>query len=226
VPLPFLSIDAFRSVVATFRDAFPHSVIWYNTSEVLLLGINGDRLWLHHQALSTSDGPRPGRPHMPGWVLLTDMLETCSTILEVEDRLSAVDRDEGMILFAVDGKTDELAIFECTATRHMRRRTTGPFIAGTNHACVLPAPDPGGVSRSRQLRMEALAAGLYGREDRVRLPQDLISMLADEGVERRGASLATVYAAVACPAEGRLWFTFGGYPAASTGAWEPITWPE
>lgn len=44
VPLPFLSPAAFRSVVATFTDVFPHSVLWYNTSELLLLGINADRI--------------------------------------------------------------------------------------------------------------------------------------------------------------------------------------
>ena len=67
-------------------------------------GVNRDRLWLHHQALPTSDAPRPGRPHLSGWVLLTDMLETCSTIGDVEARLGEVDRDEGMLLFAVDAR--------------------------------------------------------------------------------------------------------------------------
>lgn len=67
-------------------------------------GINRDRLWLHHQALPIADAPRPGRPHLSGWVLLTDMLETCSTVAEVEARLDEVDRDDAMLLFAVDGK--------------------------------------------------------------------------------------------------------------------------
>jgi hypothetical protein len=189
-------------------------------------GLNRDRLWLHHHALSTSDAPRDGRRHMHGWVLLTDMLETCSTILEVEGRLSDVDRDEGMILFAVDGKSDEFAIFECSSSRYVRRQQTAPWMVGTNHACVLAAPEPGGDSRARQLRLEAMAGELYDRQLQLRLPQDLISILADEGVERREASLSTVYSAVACPHDGRLWFTFGGYPAASQGRWEAVAWPE
>jgi hypothetical protein len=189
-------------------------------------GINRDRLWLHHQALPTSDAPRPERTHLSGWVLLTDMLETCSTIADVESRLGGVDRDEGMLLFAVDGKSNEFAILECDCSRHVRRATTGPWLVGTNHACALPdqsAPDEG--SRSRQARMEAMATQLYEREPGARLPDDLIAILADDGVERRGEDISTVYAAVACPGAGELWFTFGGSPAASRGEWEPDAWP-
>ena len=72
-------------------------------------GVNRDRLWLHHHALATSDRPRPGRPHMSGWVLLTEMLETCSTIAQVERRLAEVDRDEGMLLVAIEGASDEVS---------------------------------------------------------------------------------------------------------------------
>jgi spermidine synthase len=43
VPLPFLTADSFRSVVATFLSVFPHSIIWYNSAELLLLGVNADR---------------------------------------------------------------------------------------------------------------------------------------------------------------------------------------
>ncbi|MGH7724232.1 MAG: fused MFS/spermidine synthase, partial [Candidatus Eiseniibacteriota bacterium] len=38
VPLPFLSADELRGVVATFLDAFPGATLWYNTSELLLIG--------------------------------------------------------------------------------------------------------------------------------------------------------------------------------------------
>jgi hypothetical protein len=73
--------------------------------------------------------------------------------------------------------------------------------------------------------MEAIATELYEHELRARLPQDLIAILADDGVERRGQDLWTVYSNVACPGTGELWFTFGGYPAASGGEWLPVTWP-
>ena len=188
-------------------------------------GVNRDRLWLHHQALPTSDAPRAERPHLPGWVLLIDMLETCSTIGEVEARLDEVDRDEGMMLFAIDGKSDEFAILECSCSRHARRTPTGPWLVGTNHACAWDQPASGESSRSRYARMEAMATELYEHEPRARLPGDLIAILADDGVERRGQDISTVYANVGCPGTGELWFTFGGYPAASRGEWLPVAWP-
>jgi len=42
VPLPFLSRASFQSLVRTFLEVFPQSTLWYNTSELLLLGWNGD----------------------------------------------------------------------------------------------------------------------------------------------------------------------------------------
>ena len=188
-------------------------------------GLNRDRLWLHHQALDASDAPRPGRPHASSWIVLTDMLEPCSTIGEVEARLEEVDRDEGMLLFAVDGESDEIAIFECARSHHARRPATGSWLVGTNHACVLDEPAPEGSSRSRHERMAAMATELYERTDPPRLPQDLIAILADDDVERRGERVWTVYSAVACPATGTTWFTFGDCPAASGDGWAPIPWP-
>ncbi len=47
VPLAFFEPDEFRSVVRTFLEVFPVSVLWYNSSELLLLGANGDELPLH-----------------------------------------------------------------------------------------------------------------------------------------------------------------------------------
>ena len=188
-------------------------------------GVNRERLWLHHQALQASDAPRPGRPHLNGWILLTDMLETCSTIDEAEARLYEVDRDEGMILFAVDGKRDEFAILECTCSGHARRAESGAWLVGTNHGHGA-APEAGDESsRSRQARMEVMAAELCERELPASLPGDLVAMLADDGVERRRQDFATAYAAVACPGSGELWFTLGGYPAASRGAWQRVPWP-
>jgi hypothetical protein len=188
-------------------------------------GVNRERLWLHHHALTVSDAPRTGRRHMSGWVLLTEMLETCSTIAEVEARLDEVDRDEGMLLVAVDGASDEVAILECGRSTHVRRPQDGAWLIATNHAVVLDERAPNGDSRSRQARMESLAGGLTGRQPGIRLPDDLIAILADDAVERRGMDFSTVYATVACPAEGSLWFTFGAVPAASLGDWQPVAWP-
>jgi spermidine synthase len=38
VPIPFLRPEDLRTVVATFRDVFPEATLWYNTSELLLVG--------------------------------------------------------------------------------------------------------------------------------------------------------------------------------------------
>ena len=41
VPLPFLPVPELRSVIRTFLEVFPRSTLWYNTSELLLIGRNG-----------------------------------------------------------------------------------------------------------------------------------------------------------------------------------------
>ena len=46
VPLPFLTLDQFRGVVRSFLEAFPQSLLWYNTAELLLIGTNSDRIAL------------------------------------------------------------------------------------------------------------------------------------------------------------------------------------
>ena len=57
------------------------------------------------------------------------------------------------------------------------------------------------------------------------LPQDLVAILADSGVERRGPRVTTVYSTVACSGTGELWFSFGACPGASRGDWQPVPWP-
>ncbi len=188
-------------------------------------GINRERLWLHHQSLPSPDAPRPGRPQLPGWVLLAEMLETCASIGEVEERLDAIDRDEGMVLFAVDGRREEFAILECSSTRRARRASREPWLAAANHACALEGIESDDASSSRQARMEALARAMYARLPTISLPWDLIRIIGDDGVERRGPRLTTVYSTVACPGAARLWFTFGAYPAASHGDWQAVPWP-
>ena len=47
VPLPFFTPAQLRSVLHTFLEIFPQSYLWYNTSELLLVGVNGDGLRIH-----------------------------------------------------------------------------------------------------------------------------------------------------------------------------------
>jgi len=46
VPISMLPPDALRGVVASFLEVFPQSTLWYNTAELLLIGVRGDRFEL------------------------------------------------------------------------------------------------------------------------------------------------------------------------------------
>lgn len=73
--------------------------------------------------------------------------------------------------------------------------------------------------------MQGLVQDLYDRPALPDLPADLMRILADDEIERRNGELVTAYANVACPAGGEIWYTFGGYPAASAGNWQRLEWP-
>jgi len=51
VPIASFDVDEFRTVIRTFLDAFPQSVLWYNRSELLLLGTTADSLSLSEERL-------------------------------------------------------------------------------------------------------------------------------------------------------------------------------
>ncbi len=196
-------------------------------------GINREKLWLHYNFLPAWDEPGPGRPHVPGYVFLTEALETCRSLSDVEALLDETHRDGGMMLFAVDGKTNDLAVFECLCAQHFRRDPVEDWIIGTNHFCAcedltLSDADAGPLGTlSRFGQMEDLVRALCASPTAPNLPADLIQILADDAIERRGTELelVTVYANVACPSTGEIWYTFGGHPAASRGNWQRLEWP-
>jgi hypothetical protein len=191
-------------------------------------GVNGQRLWLHYNWLPLRGTPASGKSHLACFVWLTEALETCRTVADVEALLRAVARDGSMMLFVADGKSDEFAVFECTCAEHFRREPSGGWLAGTNHYVTgsgrTAQEEPAERSVHRLQRMEELLADLYRRGAPFDLPWDLVRILADEGVEVRGEDYGTVYANVACPGRGIVWYTFGGYPAASAGAWRRVEW--
>jgi hypothetical protein len=78
---------------------------------------------------------------------------------------------------------------------------------------------------SRFKQMENLVQTLSASQTPPNLPGDLIQILADDAIERRDGRLITVYSNVACPSSGEIWYTFGGYPAASRGNWRKLEWP-
>jgi hypothetical protein len=188
-------------------------------------GFNGERLWLHYNYLPAPDEVPP-EGALPPFVLLVEALETCRSVNEVELLLAATPRTGGMMLFAVDGKRGEGALFECTLTAHERRDPCDGWLAGTNHYVADPTLNPPDVTRSvrRYRHLADLLVGLSAKEE-IASPQDFVRVLAHPCVEQRGEDYGTVYANVVCPATGELWTTLGGYPAASRGRWARLNWP-
>jgi hypothetical protein len=193
-------------------------------------GINRARLWLHYHYLSAWDAPAPDAPCLPCYAWLVEALETCRDLNDLEALLAQVQRDDGMLLFAVDGKTGEYALYECTCQKNVRIEPSRGWLVGTNHYRAHPdAPqilDSGpSSSLSRLKRLECLVMDFMADPKRAQPAAGLIQMLGDEGVESREGDFVTAYANAACPAQGKLWYTFGGYPAASQGHWERLAWP-
>ncbi len=193
-------------------------------------GVNQEQLWLHYNFLTVPDKPRLDKLHLPGYAFLVEALETCRTIADVERLLSEIDRDGGMLLFVLDGKSEQFTLFECTCTNHYRRDPQEDWIVGTNHYCQIPDPDlaindPTVSTLTRFQRMEELFRSLKSSQTALRMPEDLIAILADDAIERRGQDFSTVYANVACPGTKTIWYTFGGFPAASQGNWQRLAWP-
>jgi hypothetical protein len=192
-------------------------------------GINRERLWLHYNYLPAWDAPPASRPHLPGYAFLVDALETCRTLLDLEALLERVPRDGGMLLFAVDGKTDDFALYECSCAGYHKREAIQGWLVGTNHSCSYPnAPAPASSrpldTASRYDRMETLVQRFVCRGG-ASLARELIRILADNGIEARDGDIVTAYSNVACPATQEIWYTFGGYPAASRGDWQKLDWP-
>jgi len=191
-------------------------------------GINQEKLWLHYNFLPVWDQPAPNKPHVPAYVFLTKALEVCRTISDVEKMLNETDRDSGMLLYAVDGKNNEFALFDCLCSKHSQREPSNGWVVGTNHYCAFEDltlsdadKEPLGTL-SRFTRMGNLMQTLPASP---KLPGDLIQILADDQIERRDKNVITVYSNVACPSTGEIWYTFGGYPAASKGNWQRLEWP-
>lgn len=186
-------------------------------------GLNQEQLWIHHQYLPVHDQPRATQPHFPSYIFLTEALETCATIRDVEALLQQVDRDDGMLLVVVDGKTEKAVIFECSCQHAVKRAPVDHRLVCTNHAIHLTTSPPQATSLQRYHRLEEV----MWHQERIDLvvPSDLIHILADDLIEQREPDFGTVYSVVVCPGLQSVWYTFGGYPAASCGNWQAIDWP-
>lgn len=193
-------------------------------------GINQEKLWLHYNYLPTWDTPVASRPHLPCYALLVEALETCRTLQDLEGLLERVQRDDSMLLFAVDGKTNTFALYECNCTEVYKREASESWLVGTNHYCVHPKAPPAGNTQSpsttsRYKRLESLTESLFSQGGHTSTVKELIQILADDAIEARNGEIVTVYSNVACPSTPEIWYTFGGYPAASHGNWQELEWP-
>jgi hypothetical protein len=188
-------------------------------------GYNCEKLWLHCHYLPVWDQPRADRPRLPSYVFLPEALETCATIGAVESLLCQYDREDGMMLFAIDGKTNEFAIFECSCHDYIKRTSQEQWLVGTNHCCTRNTEPPSVSSLARYCRIVELVGGFGTGIPQINIPTDLIAILADDQVEARCLEYGTVYAIIACPGSGEIWYTFGGFPAASNGDWRGVVMP-
>ncbi|MEC9373603.1 MAG: C45 family peptidase [Planctomycetota bacterium] len=198
-------------------------------------GANAERLWMHVHTMHATDAPG-GRRACFSWLFwVREALETCASLADVERLLDATDRDRGVILFVVDGKTNDAAVYECACTSWARIDPAADgTLTATNHCQRLHPTDVERLARAR-------ATSTTGRLHRVRelmgrgalergAPEGMIRVLADPRVEMgREAPLTTIYAAACCPASGELWFAGGpgevDVPAASRATWRRVKWP-
>ena len=193
-------------------------------------GINREQLWLHYNYVPARDVPSGERPCLPCYAFMVEALETCRTLQDLDALLERIQRDDGMLLFAVDGKNDTFAIYECGCTDFYKREAARGWLVATNHYCIHPqalslsssAPLSTG---GRYKRMGQLIEGLFSAGGEDSPIKELIRILSDDGIEARNGEIATAYSNVACPGTQEIWYTFGGYPSASRGNWQKLEWP-
>ncbi len=206
-------------------------------------GMNRAGLWLHMHTMYAGDLPRPASAGVPSisWLFwMRHALETCETIADVEAFIAAHDRDRGVILIAVSGRTGEAAMFECTRRSYQRLDplacddpVAGPAgaLLVTNHCRDKHPEMPESVRRAAGISRPNSTVRRYNRLLEIMAqhppehgPDDLMDMLADDEIEMRTAeTVRTIYSAVAQPGSGRIWFASGAVPAASRGTWHNIT---
>jgi len=188
-------------------------------------GFNFRKLWLHYNHVPAWDMPAPEEKSIPPFVFIRMALENCSTIGDVEKLLQATVRDCGMNLFAVDGKNNTCAVYECTCKSYLKRQSSRSYIAASNHYVATAVPsgfrnvEPSSVIR--QKRMEELLAGIKPGD----LKSELIRILSDQKVEQNLGASGTVYTCLACPSKDLYWYACNGFPAASGADFEEVVLP-
>ncbi len=188
-------------------------------------GINKEKLWLHYNWLPVWDKPPEKKQCLFPYVFLREALETCSSIRDVADLLQNIERDGGMNLFAVDGKSSQFCIFECSCSSHKKRKPQDAHLSATNHYCASRMPD--GFQNGSRSSLDRLQRTEELLKDKAlnKLPENLIQILKHSRVEQSSKEAGTVYSNVACPGKELVWYAYGGFPAASRGTWHQLNWP-
>ncbi|NLW02206.1 MAG: hypothetical protein GX027_02940 [Clostridiaceae bacterium] len=188
-------------------------------------GFNPRKLWLHYNHLPAWDMPGSDEKSIPPFVFTRMALENCGSIGDVEKLLQATVRDGGMNLFAVDGKNNTYAVYECTCKGFVKRQSGKAYIAGANHYVATAVPrgfkngDPS--SGSRLKCMDSLLAGMRIEDPR----RDYIGILSHPDVEQNLGAFGTVYANLACPSKALYYYACNGFPAASKAEFEEVILP-
>jgi hypothetical protein len=210
-----------------------------NTIPVMLFGMGGDlfsgtgynkeKIWLHYNWLPIWD--IPAQEAYPPYVFLRMALESCRNLTELESMLRHIPRDGGMNLFAVDGKDNSCAVYECICNGYIKREVDYRYTVAANHFNITSVPadfnHDFSNSRGRQKAAENILSDINdisGRDSTDFIVKDLISVLSNPDVEQNNGLRGTVYANIACPFTGELYYACDDFPAASKGQWECIDW--
>jgi len=184
-------------------------------------GYNKEKLWLHYNWLPVWD--KPDRKAYPPYVFLRLALESCRNLNELESMLKRIPRDGGMNLFAVDGKDNSCAVYECLCGSFIKRKINHNYGVGANHFNVTPVPAGFNHNFSNShKRQKAAEDALCGMTDFT--AKDLIDILADPDIEQDNGLYGTVYSNIACPAADEIYYACDDFPAASKSRWESISW--
>jgi len=200
-------------------------------------GMNAEGLWVHIHTLYAPGEPRGDRTCISWLFWAREALETCASLDDLERFIGATERDRGVIVLAVEGRTGARAIFECSRSDALRIDANGaaPLLATNHHQRKHPASDEEVRREDSGLpprRGSSTIARYCGLRDEVAhreggpYPDALIESLASERVEMRTpVHLRTIYSVVCRPSDSAIWFASGGAdgkPAASRGTWERV----
>jgi hypothetical protein len=187
-------------------------------------GYNNEKIWLHYNWLPSWDQPSLETSSISPFVFIRQALEECTSVREVEDFLSMCIRDTGMTLFAVDGKTNEYSVFECTCGSFIKRKIKSGYIVSTNHHEEYSYPTGSTYSDENSYSRYKRAEELLNENMKSDVVTHFVNILSDPLIEQNETEKGTVYSAITCPFINKIWYSAGGYPSASNGGWEEIKW--